>query len=91
MAEVENPHIPPTEGGLLGLLRPRPSAEFGLVFLVGEDGTDLGLILIEVGETGKRGLPERLGAPEPVAHRGGPDGTEEEDAHENDRQHNDLE
>ena len=61
------------------------------MFLVGEDGTDLGLILIEVGETGKRGLPERLGAPEPVAHRGGPDGTEEEDAHENDRQHNDLE
>ena len=36
-------------------------------------------------------LPERPGAPEPVGQHVGPDGTEEEGADENDRQHNDLE
>lgn len=37
------------------------------------------------------GLPERLGAPKPVNRRGGPDGAEEEGAHQNDRQHGELE
>jgi hypothetical protein len=36
-------------------------------------------------------LPERVGAPEPVDHRGGPDGTEDEGDGENDRQRNGLE
>ena len=35
-------------------------------------------------------LPERLGAPEPVNRRGGPDRAEKEGAHEDDRQHNNL-
>ena len=39
----------------------------------------------------ERLLPERPGAPEPVGQHVGPDGTEEEGADENDRQHNDLE
>jgi hypothetical protein len=36
-------------------------------------------------------LPEGVGAPEPVDHRGGPDGTEDEGDDENDRQRNGLE
>jgi hypothetical protein len=36
-------------------------------------------------------LLERLGAPEPVNRGGGPDCAEKEGAHEDDRQHNELE